>query len=130
MATFGALNKFSGIDSDWSSYNERYTFYCIDNKITDDDIKRAMFLSIVGDKTYQLIRGLLTPKCDVNYYIITTMTNIYNPKKRAILKDSNSTSVIGSLVKQFQHMFLSGAPKKIPSISPNSPSPPKGYLVL
>ena len=52
MATFGILNEFSGIDSDWSSYNERCTFYFIANKITDDDIKRAVFLSIVGDKTY------------------------------------------------------------------------------
>ena len=67
MATFRAPNEFSDIDSDLSSYNERCIFYFIYNKITDD-IKRAMFLSIVGDKTYQLIRGLLTPKelSDVN----------------------------------------------------------------
>ena len=39
--------------------------YFIANKITDDDIKRAVFLSIVGDKTYQLIRGLLAPKNSV-----------------------------------------------------------------
>ena len=48
-ATFGTLNEFSGIDSDWSSYNERCTFYFNVNKITHDDIKRAVFLSIVGD---------------------------------------------------------------------------------
>ena len=35
-------------------------FYFITNQITDDDIKRAVFLSIVEDKTYQLIRGLLS----------------------------------------------------------------------
>ena len=89
MATFGTLNEFSGIDSDWSSYNERCTFYFIANKITDDDIKRAVFLSIVGDKTYQLIRGLLAPKelSDVKYDdIIRTMTNHYNPKKSAIVE--------------------------------------------
>ena len=33
----------------------------IANKITDDDIKRAVFLFIVGDKTYQLIIGVLAP---------------------------------------------------------------------
>ena len=63
METFGTLKEFNGIDSDWwSSYNERCTFYIIANKITDDDIKRAVFLSIIGDKTYQIIRGLLAPK--------------------------------------------------------------------
>ena len=59
------------------------------NKITDDDIKRALFLSIVGDNTYQLIHGLLAPKelSDVKYDdIIRTMTNHYNPKKSAIVE--------------------------------------------
>ena len=88
MATFGTLNEFSGIDSAWSSYNERCTFYFNANKITDDDIKRAVFLSIVGDKTYQLIRGLLAPieLSDVKHDIIRTMTNHYNPKKSAIVE--------------------------------------------
>ena len=89
MATFGTLNEFSGIDSDWISYNERCTFYFIANKITDDDIKRAVFLSIVGDKTYQLIRGLLAPRelSDVKYDdMIRTMTNHYNPTKSAIVE--------------------------------------------
>ena len=62
MATFGTPNKFSGIDSDWSSYNDICTFYFIANKITDDQIKIAVFLSIVGDKTYQLKRGFLSTK--------------------------------------------------------------------
>ena len=89
MATLGTLNEFCSIDSDWSSYNERCTFYFIANKITDDDIKRAVFLSIVGDKTYQLIRGLLAPKelSDVKYdNIIRTMNTHYNPTKGAIVE--------------------------------------------
>ena len=48
-----------------------------------------MFLSIVTDKTYQLIRGLLAPKelSDVKYNdFIGKMTNHYNPKKRANVK--------------------------------------------
>ena len=62
MATFGTLNEFSGVVTDWSSYQERCDFYFVANKITDSKIKRAVFLSIVGDTTYQLIRGLLSPK--------------------------------------------------------------------
>ena len=62
----------------------RYVHF-IANRITDDDIKRAVFLSIVGDKTYQLIRGLLAHKelSGVKYDIIKTMTNHCNPKKSA-----------------------------------------------
>ena len=89
MATFGTLNEFNGIDSDGSSYNERCTFYFIANKITDDDIKRAVSLSIVGDKAYQIMRGLLAPKelGDVKYdETIRTMTNHNNPKKSAIVE--------------------------------------------
>ena len=89
MATFGTLNEFSDIDSDWSSYNERYTFYFIANKITNNDIKKTVFLSIIGDKTYQLIHGLLEPKeiSDVKYDdMIRTMTNHYNPTRNAIVE--------------------------------------------
>ena len=69
MTTFGTLNKFSGIESDWKSYNERCSFYFIANTITDDDIRRAVFLSIVGDKSCQLIHGLLehTKLSDIKY---------------------------------------------------------------
>ena len=62
MATFGTLAEFSGIVKDWSSYYERCEFYFVANKIDSAGTKRALFLSIVGDATYQLIRGLLSPK--------------------------------------------------------------------
>ena len=62
MATFGTLNEFSGIEKDWSSYYERCEFYFVANTIEDNNVKRAVFLSVVGDTTYQLIRGLLSPK--------------------------------------------------------------------
>ena len=45
------------------------------------NIKRVVFLSIVGDKLYQVICGLLAliELSDVNYGdITTTMTNHYN----------------------------------------------------
>ena len=58
MATFGTLNEFSGIEKDWSSYYERCEFYFVANTIEDNNVKRAVFLSVVGDTTYQLIRLL------------------------------------------------------------------------
>ena len=51
MATFGTLNEFSGIEKDWSSYYERCEFYFVANTIEDNNVKRAVFLSVVGDTT-------------------------------------------------------------------------------
>ena len=67
--------------------------YFIAIKITDDDIKRAVFLSIVGDKTYQLKRSLLAAKelDDVKYdNIIRTMTNHYYPKEECYYRNIQS----------------------------------------
>ena len=57
MAAFGTLNEFSDIEKDWSYYYEYFEFYFVANTI-DNNVKRAVFLSVVGDTTYQLIRGL------------------------------------------------------------------------
>ena len=58
MATFGTLNEFSGIEKDWSSYYEPCEFYFVANTIEDNSVKRAVFLSVVGDSTYKLIRDV------------------------------------------------------------------------
>ena len=88
MATFGTLNELSGIEKDWSSYYER-EFYFVSNTIEDNNVKRALFLSVVGDTTYQLIRRLLSPKklTEVDFSdIIRTLTSHYNPKINAIVE--------------------------------------------
>ena len=79
MATFGTLNESSGINKDWNSYYERCEFYFVANTIEDNSVKRVMLLSVVGDTTYQLIRGLLSPKklTEVDFSdIIRTLTGI------------------------------------------------------
>ena len=89
MATFGTLAEFSGIVKDWSSYYERCEFYFVANKIDSAETKRAVFLSIVGDATYQLIRGLLSPKklTTVPFAkIIATLNSHYTPQKNAIVE--------------------------------------------
>ena len=112
MATFGTQTEFSGIESDCSSYNERCTFYLIGTKIYDNDIKRVIFLSSVGHKTYQLIRGSLPPNelSDFNYDdIITTMTNHYHKKNYAIAErfkfNKCNMKTSQALFLQFQQML-------------------------
>ena len=59
------------------------------NKIDSAETKRAVFLSIVGDATYQLIRGLLSPKklTTVPFAeIIATLNSHYTPQKNAIVE--------------------------------------------
>ncbi len=75
--------------TDWSSYQERCDFYFVANKITDSKIKRAVFLSVVGDTTYQLIRGLLSPKklTEVHFGdIIKSLSAHYTPQKNVIVE--------------------------------------------
>ena len=89
MATFGTSNEFRVIEKDWSSYYERCELYFVADTIEDKNVKCAVFLSVVGETTYQLIRGLLSPEklTDVDFsHIIRTLTGHYNPKKNAIVE--------------------------------------------
>ena len=59
------------------------------NTIEDNNVKHAVFLSVVGDTTYQLIRGILSLKNLTEVYfsdIIRTRTSYYNPKKYVIVE--------------------------------------------
>ena len=62
MATrIGQIEPFQpGVD-DWDQYTERLEQYFIANNITTDDKKLAVFLTLVGSKTYALLSGLIAP---------------------------------------------------------------------
>ena len=62
MATYGAICEFDGKHSKWSIYKQRLNFYFDANGITDAKQKRAIFVSVVGDKTYETLLGLVAPK--------------------------------------------------------------------
>ena len=60
MATrlVGAIGTFDPTTSKWSSYSERLHKYLVANGITDGRKKVAVLLSVVGGKTYDLLRDL------------------------------------------------------------------------
>ena len=62
MATYGAICEFDDKHSKWSIYKQRQNFYFEANGITDAKQKRAIFVSVVGDKTYETLLGLVAPK--------------------------------------------------------------------
>ena len=57
----GHVGEFHADSEDWTSYAERLQLYFVANRITDEATQRAIFLTVCGSSTYQLIRDLLAP---------------------------------------------------------------------
>lgn len=60
FSMIGQLMPFD-VNSSWSMYQERVEFYFVANGITDNEIKRAVLLTAIGDKAYGILRSLVTP---------------------------------------------------------------------
>ncbi|XP_014876941.1 uncharacterized protein K02A2.6-like [Poecilia latipinna] len=56
----GQMNIFEDGTEDWTTYVERVEQYCLANKV-EDERKVAVLLSVMGAKTYNLLRSLITP---------------------------------------------------------------------
>ncbi|CAN7949544.1 unnamed protein product [Ixodes hexagonus] len=50
-----------GTDASWDEYVERLEMFCVANKITTDEQKRAVLLSCCGEQAYGLIVTLVKP---------------------------------------------------------------------
>ena len=61
MASYGKLSEFHPEAESISAYLERVELFFTANSIADDK-KVAVFLSVVGGKTYSLLRDLLAPE--------------------------------------------------------------------
>ena len=55
MATHRRIGEFNSQQEDWMSYSERLQKYFTANEIESADKKKAILLSVVGAKIYQLI---------------------------------------------------------------------------
>lgn len=82
-----AMSEFN-LDSgdDWVEYSERFEMYLLANEITEENIKRAVFLSTIGGPAYKLLRSLVgdvvktTPLAD----LIKAMKDHLQPVPNAI----------------------------------------------
>ena len=61
MALHGSIGEFDGDRETWKSYTERLTQYFSANDVKSADKQHAIFLSVCGPTTYQLIRNILAP---------------------------------------------------------------------
>ena len=62
MATHGHLGEFDNSKEDCKSYIERLMQYFTANDIENPLKQRAIFLSVCGASTYQLIKDVLAPR--------------------------------------------------------------------
>ena len=81
MVTHRCLAEYSST-KDWASYVERMDQYFLANDVTDAAKKRAIILSMIGDKTYKPIHDLVTPKkpTEKSYKELVLLTTHLEPK--------------------------------------------------
>ena len=82
MATHGTLGEFDQKTGDWKSYIERAKQYFLANDIRDGNRKRAVLLSSVGNKTYHIIKDMLSPDSPTSMSLaslINKMTQYFQP---------------------------------------------------
>lgn len=62
MATIGHIEEFDpSFPERWDAYEARLNFYLEANDIADATRKRAVFLSVCGAATFDLVQSLLAP---------------------------------------------------------------------
>ena len=81
-AMIGHIGQFDENEEQWASYTERFEYFVLANKIKED-VLVPTFLSVMGGKTFNLLRSLVQPEKpgDKSYEeIVTILRNHYSPK--------------------------------------------------
>uniref|UniRef100_A0A669DC14 Gypsy retrotransposon integrase-like protein 1 n=1 Tax=Oreochromis niloticus TaxID=8128 RepID=A0A669DC14_ORENI len=82
----GSIGPFDESTEQWSSYTERFGYFVAANDIQDDKLV-PIFLSVIGPKTFNLLRSLLQPAKPGNKSfteIVDTLTKHFSPKPLVI----------------------------------------------
>ena len=90
MTAFGKIESFDATKENWETYVERVEQFFLANDI-DDDHKVPTLLSLVGGKTYTLLRNLLAPEKPATksfQQIVTTLQEHLSPKPLEIAERS------------------------------------------
>ena len=89
MATLGKIGEYCVSSEEWPQYIERLEFFLITNKVTDNELKRATLLSVIGPQTFKLLRNLITPDKpgDKTYdKLVKALTDHFSPKQSEIVQ--------------------------------------------
>ena len=91
MAMHGKMSPFDATKDSWTSYIERLKFYFKANGINDGDVQKAIFITVIGAHTYELLKSLLHPKSpqedDVTLKSMTDkLRDHFSPKPSPIMQ--------------------------------------------
>ena len=85
-ALFGTINEFDVANGDFVEYNERIEQYFVANKIEDAAQRTAIFITVIGDEAYSLLRSLLAPvKPNTKSYAELAKTLIDHLKPKPVI---------------------------------------------
>ena len=85
---FGKNNSFNPSQDEWPLYVERLGHVFVANEITEEEKKRAVFLSVIEASTYKLLSSLLAPvkPGEKSYtFLIDTLFEHFNPAPSEIV---------------------------------------------
>ena len=77
------IGPFEENTEQWSSYTERFEYFVLANRIINRRCLVPTFLSIMGGKTFNLLRSLVQPDKPwdkSNDEMVTILGNHYSPK--------------------------------------------------
>ncbi|XP_064465106.1 uncharacterized protein LOC135376521 [Ornithodoros turicata] len=106
IAQVGSLKSFDESTSDWTAYEERLQSYLNVNRIEDDNKVDAV-VSIIGPKTYALLKSLKSPDAPSKKKfkeILQLLREHYTPKPSVIgerAKFHRRTQLDGESIKDF-----------------------------
>ena len=89
MATLGKIGEYCASSEEWPQYIGRLEFFLIANKVTDNDLKRATLLSVIGPRTFKFLRNLITPdKPGKKSYedLVKVLIDHFSPKQSEIVQ--------------------------------------------
>ena len=81
-STIGHIEPFNKEIENWDSYAERFDHYLLANDVKDEKKIVSVFLTIMGSKTYELLRNLVAPgkPADLKYQeLVEILGKHFNP---------------------------------------------------
>ena len=88
-STIGHIEPFNNEKENWDSYVQRFNHYLLANDIEDENTMVSVFLTIIGSKTYKLLRNLVAPgkPADLKYQeLVEILGKHFNPAPLLIAK--------------------------------------------
>ena len=107
MAASRKIEEYCASTEDWPQYIERLEFYLMANKVTGKEMKQATLLSVIGPRTFTVLRNLLAPDKpgDKTYaQLVKVLTDHFSPRPSEIaqrLKCYNRSQKSGESISTY-----------------------------